>query len=420
MLCDDERKLIQDIDTLTAKINGIDDDLKKLHNADTVAEIKTLKEDNKTIDVQVLEKAGEMLTLLRLPQNISHPLFKNMCMLKEKMDKLKLPKSTASEFFNELCLEDYCICGVKMNDDMRAKIKDNSSKYLSDDIQNAMNLVKNSIGAPLQEDYFTELDNDISSLVSRKDFNENRLRVLDSEATEENDVALAISLVGRKKDLEKDRDEAYRDLELLQDKEFNSDPTTNIPKCEEQIENIKSKLNLAKTVLDFETKSKILSEIMNKIYGTSMENLKTHIVDETNKRLKKILGEEISVDSVDTYIKIRGQRGASEGQKLSVGYTFLTSLFENAAYDVPFVIDSPCGPLDIRVRREIAKMIPALFKQIIMLITSSERLQFTDTVFRTCEDTQQYTIWKEATPTHHIVVSEDRDTFNKYHTDEEA
>jgi DNA sulfur modification protein DndD len=45
-------------------------------------------------------------------------------------------------------------------------------------------------------------------------------------------------------------------------------------------------------------------------------------------------------------------------------------------YELPFIVDSPAGPLDDNVRREIAALVPDFTHQFIAFVISSERGNF--------------------------------------------
>jgi hypothetical protein len=75
---------------------------------------------------------------------------------------------------------------------------------------------------------------------------------------------------------------------------------------------------------------------------------------------------------------LKDRTGVSEGQKLSIAYAFLSTLFHESSHKIPFVVDTPAAPLDLEVRREVSKTIPSLFSQIVIFIISPERDGFAD------------------------------------------
>ena len=56
-------------------------------------------------------------------------------------------------------------------------------------------------------------------------------------------------------------------------------------------------------------------------------------------------------------------------------------MFEHSAYDFPFVVDSPAASMDLDVRREVAAVIPHLFKQLVIFVTSGEVAGFAERMY---------------------------------------
>jgi hypothetical protein len=74
---------------------------------------------------------------------------------------------------------------------------------------------------------------------------------------------------------------------------------------------------------------------------------------------------------------LEGQEGGSAGETLAVAYAFLATLFNRVEHHLPFIVDSPANPIDLRVRPEIARLIPKLTTQFVAFTISSERQNFT-------------------------------------------
>jgi len=85
----------------------------------------------------------------------------------------------------------------------------------------------------------------------------------------------------------------------------------------------------------------------------------------------------IRVKQVDRCLQLMGQEGGSAGETLSVAYAFLATLFNRVEHQLPFVVDSPANPIDLRVRAKVAALIPMLAHQFVAFTISSERQGFT-------------------------------------------
>lgn len=79
------------------------------------------------------------------------------------------------------------------------------------------------------------------------------------------------------------------------------------------------------------------------------------------------------------------------GETLSVGYAFLSTLFNRSEYhELPFVVDSPANPIDLAVRDTIGQLVPKLSEQFIAFMISSERDRFMDGIKRTTDSPIQF------------------------------
>ena len=65
-----------------------------------------------------------------------------------------------------------------------------------------------------------------------------------------------------------------------------------------------------------------------------------------------------------------------------IAYAYICSLFEHSAYHFPFVVDSPAASMDLDVRREVASVIPRLFDQLIIFVTSGEVAGFAERMYQ--------------------------------------
>ena len=126
---------------------------------------------------------------------------------------------------------------------------------------------------------------------------------------------------------------------------------------------------------------------LNEIENRALQELRETIRTTTNNRLENLVQmEQLRVDKIDgalslTSDRVAKRKGISEGQSLSVAYAFLTSLLSEAPFELPFIVDSPAVSLDLEVRREVGRIIPDLFDQMIMFVLSSEQAGFSETFY---------------------------------------
>ncbi len=107
----------------------------------------------------------------------------------------------------------------------------------------------------------------------------------------------------------------------------------------------------------------------------------------------------IRVEKIDRNLVLQDQDGGSVGETLSVAYAFLATLFNRADHQLPFIVDSPANPIDLRVRSKVAELIPRLTNQFIAFTISSERDGFlTPLEHATVKDGIQYlTLFRKGT-----------------------
>jgi DNA sulfur modification protein DndD len=144
--------------------------------------------------------------------------------------------------------------------------------------------------------------------------------------------------------------------------------------------------------------------------------------------------DPIKITKIDRCLHLKNQKTGSEGQMLSVGYTFLTTLLDRIKHDFPLFVDSPANAIDANIRRNIAQKIPQLCHQFIALTISTEREGFANTlekkstsikfitVFRKTEGTKQ--LQKNlplsgVSETKNAIIIEDKEYFYQFDLEEE-
>ena len=74
----------------------------------------------------------------------------------------------------------------------------------------------------------------------------------------------------------------------------------------------------------------------------------------------------------------------SDGEKLCLGLCFMSALHNISGFDLPIVMDTPLGNLDVDMRHNIAEFLPQFVqgRQIVLLVTGTEYTDdFRDTLF---------------------------------------
>ena len=68
--------------------------------------------------------------------------FNSLNNFEKNLTKMGIPKSVGESFFSELIESEECLCGYKMNEDMRKNIDKNKFRFLTDETYNVLNPIK--------------------------------------------------------------------------------------------------------------------------------------------------------------------------------------------------------------------------------------------------------------------------------------
>lgn len=320
---------------------------------------------------------------MREPYRV-HPIFDKMLReLADNMQTLKLPKTTAREFFRELSMKQHCICGRPIGPTEKDAILSNAEDYLGEEDLVAINTIKDRIRNYQTSD---ELKNAVLAMIDTKD----KLEDISSALQR-----LTLQLDGEdQQKVERMEDELRRleaDLSKLEE-EMDTLITTsggpgvnesnNIPLAQKAFHEAEANYNTALGTYEYTQKADKLIAYLKEIRAKTLAKLTGTIVQKTNEKVAQIVTDErIVVERIDGSLVLQGRSGASEGQTLAIAYAYICSLFEHSPYDFPFVVDSPAASMDLDVRREVASVIPKLFKQLIIFVTSGEVAGFAEKMY---------------------------------------
>jgi DNA sulfur modification protein DndD len=388
-----------------------------------------------------LEKhAGSMILEMRYPSRLTAEFGRELKQLKIKLDKLKLPSTTSREFFIELSESNECICGRPMDDTIREAIIDRADKYLASDKVGILNAIKTDIDEHCGKNPDQHHKRHQSAITKLGTL----LKSRDSIATEEKaliEQRLAqgdSELDTKKSEMEAARDDLSRiklrldELERPAD-ETDDDETDCIKSLTKIVEDARQQLAEATSTVQLKNQTEILVAVIADALAKSRQALRMQIKDETNDRIKELLSlDPVLLGDIGDSLNLSGQQGASVGQTLSVAYAFLATMFSRSNYSLPFVVDSPAGPLDLKVRPQVAKLIPRLTKQFVAFTISSERQKFVDPLAEAALENVQYlTLFRETAATRKIkvpagairtgngVLVDGRQFFDRFDLDEE-
>ncbi len=358
-------------------------------------EQERLNREKERVNREISETTESLMNSIRKPYNLQMDIHQRLKNLVENMQVLKLPKTTAREFFKELAVSRECVCGRCIGAKEKESILRKADEYLGQDSLIVVNAIKGALN---------EYEPDAAC-------EDRRIRLLQL-LQEEHDIegamgrlTLDLSEQGRREILQvrEKIEQANARIEEYETRLLNLtttdyvtyaglNPDNNIPLAEKAWKEAKDNFLKASGVYEFTKKAEVLKEYVCRVRRMALDNLKTYVIGQTNQRVRRFLpNDRIVIRKIDNSLHLDGKDGASEGQTLAVAYAYIGTLFEHSRFEFPFIVDSPAAPMDLDVRREVAGVLPELFAQTVIFVTSGERRGFADTFFRR-DDVQYLTI----------------------------
>ncbi len=393
----EQEKLSNDLEDLRAEIRRLVDATQALDNELKKAEADRSKAAQ-DIELNHVSLAKEFIA----PQRLNATLTVRLKDCWQSLDAAKLPGRFSSEFFHWLSKQSECVCGKTIHDTERPDILNRSQEYLGDEQYGVIGQIKDALrrggaASPLDSNLVPNLDD----AVSRWRFHSEKVQELENEKIkaaggdvdslreEESDLVAKVAQV----------EEALTKLSAVSDGSLGQSWKNNIPLCEQELEACEKALQEGTETSQLAARVKTFKNILESIESSLVRRIREKIRQRTNHQLEAvIIAEDLIVSKIDSALELSGpssriRSDVSEGQSLGVAYAFLTALFAEASYRLPFVVDSPAVPLDIETRREVSSLLPNIFEQMIMFVISSEREGFAET-FYDRKDVKYLTIWQ--------------------------
>jgi hypothetical protein len=350
--------------------------------------------------------ADEVLRKMRDPHAIAATFGLEMMNLKMSLDRVKLPESTAREFFEELAQEDKCVCGRELNEEFRRTIRERAKHYLGSDDVAFLNALKSDVANLVGTDssiHETALNKTIETLLEatrHEDECRTAYNLLESDA-----VAADPDLQKAKdeiEELEQQLDELDGERQKYEnmDDSLSDERTFGIRILERRLEDAERKLAEVTNTINLRRQRDVLCRIMKAAQEKARTGISNEICRDANDKITKLMPDNaIRIQKVDRCLVLEGQEGGSAGETLAVGYAFLATLFNRVEHQLPFIVDSPANPIDLRVRPEIARLIPKLTSQFVAFTISSERQNFTAPLeSAACGPVQFLTLFRKGPP----------------------
>lgn len=373
---------------------------------------------------QIRAESQRLLELLRTPAAVHERVLERLKALGGKLDHLKLPQTMSREFFFELAEQAECVCGRAIGPVEHDVIIERAPKYLAENQIAIINAMKSAVrGAVAEPRGVTALSESINEFDRARRIAAEAVQALVDAAEAEGDVAIAEAR--EKLSILKQRSGAMEhELTLLTGPSpLGAEPwKRNIRAAQAEFAERSKALEQATETRKLALQTEWFTTVLGRVKAQAEAELTNAIRERTNEKLRRLVpSEALQVSRIDGALVLtsedgQARGGVSEGQSLAVAYAFLTSLFEAASYRLPFVVDSPAVSLDVRVRREVAALVPDLFDQMIMFVISSEREGFADEFYGR-NGVRYITVWRDGTGD--VKQSDDLAIFQNFHTDTE-
>ena len=374
---------------------------------ETNGQLLNAEKDLVKANAAVSANSKDLLDSMRNPHALSSVFAEKMISLKASLDRVKLPESAAKEFFAELADEVECICGREITDEIRSTLLERSNRYLGSEDTIFLNSMKSDIAnlvgtdAQFHED---ELSRKVQKLQEATDL-EGQLRtvrdairneaVADDPTLEQADskikelqqrlYELTIQLNRFSDTVDTKRDEDTYDIRIL----------------ERRLNEAEVKYAEVTKTLELKAKRDQLKQIVHRAYLNSKQGISGDLCKEANGQIEQLMPyNRIRIREIKQNLILDEQDGGSVGETLSIGYAFLSTLFNRTEHQLPFVVDSPAGPIDLEVRPKVAQLVPKLSNQFIAFVISAERPGFLPALRETVADNdiQYITIFRKDTP----------------------
>lgn len=354
----------------------------------------------------------ELMDRMRRPEALS-PLFgEALRSIKSNLDVAKLPDSTSRQFFLELAQEPLCVCGRPIDDEHRDNILGRADHFLGEDLAGVLNAFKQEVDLLDPEDRQKALHEKLDAVETLR--GEIAGLQADMDLIEKSSVTAAGGnpedfrrklgpLEVEAKTLEDELSVLNgpantRDSELITSSAEATDIVV-IASAERQLQLANGEINRINGTLELRTRLDLLKRVCTDARDLAKHSIKEVLVQRCNLRLKTVLkGDPLQISRIDRSIVLKDRHSGSTGQNLAVGYTFLAEALSKGSHDFPLVVDSPAGPLDHGVRREIASMVPKLCSQFVAFTISTEREAFLEPLESSAEGDVSYVTVFRKTP----------------------
>lgn len=398
------KRLSGEISESESEIRFIDKQLLELNEAGVkkaIADENRLVDQLDRLDVKLNGKNSRgglylkrnKLIIQNYPLLLANQYFFNFLDLGEDSRKKGfIPPKYKKSFLKDLLDDGKCICGVDLNEnpehrDTIVKLMEETNPITdsSEKITSILTTIKeNILRVKLKsiKDELITINKDIFDAEEKIEQKTDELRNVRA-ITENNPIKEIEKLALIKKDLRDIISKNDRRIGTLetQIKYAERELRKANQELKDQQKNEKEVLALTKKI-EFTKKAK---KDARALYDSLSNEMKNEIEELTKDKFTKIqwkenefvdieLTEDYDISIINKIGNIEKPGDLSDGEKLSLGLCFMSALHKISGFDLPIIMDTPLGNLDVDIRQNIAKFLPEFVeeKQIVLLVTGTE------------------------------------------------
>jgi len=356
----------------------------------------TAAENHTRAEGEVEQTAKRVLRQMRNPHALSSSFAEEMIDLRQNLESVKLPERSSREFFVELARdEEKCICGRDLDEEHREIIRDRAERYLGSDDNAFLNTMKEEVGYIESNPgkYEVRLKDEVEGLISaigeRKKWRQELDDVEDEGARDDPKAA----------QIKEEVDELEKKINRLERKMRKYDRRDDTPAIgeawgievvEKRVKRHEEKVGEIANALSLLEKRKYLQSILNDASQRAHESVSDEVCSQANERIQTLMPDnDIRIDGINDCLQLRNQGTGSAGETLTVGYAFLSTLFNLSSYRLPFIVDSPANPIDLSIRDQVGSIVPQLANQFVAFTISSERQGFVTALEEKAKEEEQ-------------------------------
>lgn len=401
-------KAEDDLIEIGNEIESIDEDLINMKSTD----IKRYATRNRELDRKIYahgNKISELEAKLRKHILTKYPFVMSYQSFvtfidkgEESREKGFIPPKFKKSFIRDLLESGTCICGTDLNVDIEhrkalEKLLEETNPLTdnAEELTVALNQVKEVILEDLYKfrDISVDYHREINTIKKEREKFIDEKRDIESilGANPEDEVDKKMN---RRKDLVTVKRNLERKISNLK-----SSIETDERILGEQKKLLNQQEKLSKEFEEYQKKIDFCNEkisVAKEIYKTLKDEMREKIQDLTKQKFIKISWKEdefVDIRIDDNYeVFIKNRLGdeerpgdLSDGEKLCLGLCFMSALHNISGFDLPIIMDTPLGNLDVDMRHNIAEFLPKFVgdKQTVLLVTSTEYTDdFRDTLKR--------------------------------------